>query len=153
MVAIGFILFFVMVWAAVLWRQGRLYNHRPFLRTLMVLHPLGFIATELGWMTTEVGRQPWLVYNLMRTSEGVSPIPAGNVIWSLSLFLIIFAVVGASYFYYVLKTLARGPDLTSPIPLVQRPAGMHSVQEVKGKMEAELSKAPNPKHQITNKSQ
>lgn len=118
MVAIGFILFFVMIWAAVLWRQGRLYNHRLFLKTLMVIHPLGFIATELGWMTTEVGRQPWLVYNLMRTSEGISPIPAGNVIWSLSLFLIIFAVVGASYFYYVFKTLARGPDLTNPIPLI-----------------------------------
>jgi cytochrome d ubiquinol oxidase subunit I len=132
MVAIGFILFFVMIWAAVLWRQGRLYNHRPFLRSLTVLHPLGFIATELGWMTTEVGRQPWLVYNLMRTSEGVSPIPAGNVIWSLILFLIIFAVVGASYFYYVLKTLARGPDLTSPIPLIQRPAGMKSLHRTKG---------------------
>ncbi|OGP91274.1 MAG: cytochrome D ubiquinol oxidase subunit I [Deltaproteobacteria bacterium RBG_16_47_11] len=131
MVAIGFILFFVMVWAVVLWRQGRLYNHRPFLRTLMVLHPLGFIATELGWMTTEVGRQPWLVYNLMRTSEGVSPIPAGNVIWSLSLFLIIFPVIGASYFYYILKTLARGPDLASPIPLIQRPAGMQPLMNSK----------------------
>ena len=128
MVAIGFILLFVMLWAAVLWRRGHLYDHRPFLRTLMVLHPLGFIATQLGWVTTEVGRQPWLVYNLMRTSEGVSPIPAGNVIWSLSLFLIIFPVIGASYFYYVLKTLARGPDLASSIPLVQRPAGMKSLQ-------------------------
>jgi cytochrome d ubiquinol oxidase subunit I len=124
MVAIGYILFFMMVWAAVLWRRGRLYNHRPFLRTLLVLHPLGFVATELGWITTEVGRQPWLVYHLMRTAEGISPIPAGNVIWSLSLFLIIFTIIGASYFYYVLKTLARGPDLASPIPPIQRPAGM-----------------------------
>src|SRR4030066_341609 len=128
MVAIGFILFFAMVWAAVLWRRGRLYDHRPFLRTLLVLHPLGFVATELGWVTNEVGRQPWLVYNLMRTSEGGSPIPAGNVIWSLSLFLIIFTIIGASYFYYVLKTLPRGPDLATPIPLVQRPAGMKSLQ-------------------------
>ncbi len=128
MVAIGFILFFVMVWAAVLWRRGRLYNHRPFLRTLLVLHPLGFVATELGWITTEVGRQPWLVYHLMRTAEGISPIPAGNVIWSLSLFLIIFTIIGASYFYYVLKTLARGPDIASPIPPIQRPAGMKSLQ-------------------------
>jgi cytochrome d ubiquinol oxidase subunit I len=128
MVAIGYILFFMMVWAAVLWRRGRLYNHSPFLRTLLVLHPLGFIALELGWITTEVGRQPWLVYHLMRTAEGISPIPAGNVIWSLSLFLIIFTIVGASYFYYVLKTLARGPDLASPIPPVQRPAGMKSLQ-------------------------
>jgi cytochrome d ubiquinol oxidase subunit I len=129
MVAIGFILFFVMVWAAVLWGRGRLYNHQPFLRTLLVLHPLGFVATELGWITTEVGRQPWLVYHLMRTAEGISPIPAGNVIWSLSLFLIIFTIIGASYFYYVLKTLARGPDLASPIPPIQRPAGMQPLQE------------------------
>jgi cytochrome d ubiquinol oxidase subunit I len=96
---------------------------------LIVVHPLGFLASELGWITNEVGRQPWVVYNLMRTAEGVSPIPAGNVIWSLSLFLIVFIVVGASYFYYVLKTLARGPDLSSPVPPIQRPAGMQSFQE------------------------
>jgi cytochrome d ubiquinol oxidase subunit I len=153
MVAIGFILLFVMVWAGVLWRRGRLYSHRPFLRTLLILHPLGFVATELGWVTNEVGRQPWLVYNLMRTSEGVSPIPAGNVVWSLSLFLIIFIVVGTSYFYYVLKALRTGPDMSSPIPPIQRPAGMRALQEVMGKMEGEPSKAPNSKHQITNKSQ
>jgi cytochrome d ubiquinol oxidase subunit I len=137
MVAIGFILLLVMVWAAVLWRRGRLYNHRPFLRTLLVLHPLGFVATELGWMTNEVGRQPWLVYNLMRTAEGVSPIPAGNVIWSLSLFLIIFVVVGTSYFYYVLKTLRTGPDRSSPLPPIQRPAGMQALQETKSAAQVE----------------
>jgi cytochrome bd ubiquinol oxidase subunit I len=129
MVAIGFILFFVMVWAAVLWRRGRLYENRPFLWTLLLIHPLGFLATELGWITNEVGRQPWVVYHLMRTAEGISPIPAGNVIWSLSLFLIVFIVIGASYFYYVLKTLDRGPDLSSTIPPVQRPAGMQTLQD------------------------
>ena len=128
MVAIGFFLLFVMIWAAVLWWRGRLYENRPFLKTLWVVHPLGFFATEFGWITNEVGRQPWLVYNLMRTSEGVSPIPAGNVIWSLSLFLIIFAVIGASYFYYVLKTLRIGPDLSSPIPPIQRKAGMQPLK-------------------------
>ncbi len=129
MVAIGFILFFVMVWAGVLWRRKRLYENRPFLWTLIIVHPLGFLATELGWITNEVGRQPWLVYNLMRTSEGISPIPEGNVIWSLSLFLITFAVIGASYFYYIMKTLDRGPDLSSPIPPIQRPAGMRPLQD------------------------
>lgn len=137
MVAIGFILLFVMSWAAILWRQGRLYVSRPFLRTLMIIHPLGFIATELGWITAEVGRQPWLVYNLMRTAEGISPIPPGNVIWSLSLFLIIFLVIGTSYLYYVLKTIRRGPDLSSPIPPVQRLAGMKPLKEVKGGVEVE----------------
>jgi cytochrome d ubiquinol oxidase subunit I len=131
MVAIGFVLLLVMIWAAVLWRRGRLYSYRPFLRTLLVLHPLGFVATELGWVTNEVGRQPWLVYNLMRTTEGVSPVPAGNVIWSLSLFLVIFIVVGTSYIYYVLKTLRTGPDTSSPIPPIQRPAGMQALRDMR----------------------
>ena len=124
MVGIGFVLLGIMVWAAVLWRRGRVYERRPFLRTLVMAHPLGFIATELGWITTEVGRQPWLVYQLMRTSEGVSPIPAGNVIWSLALFLIIFPAIGATYLYFILGTLRKGPDITSPIPRIQRMAGM-----------------------------
>ncbi len=128
MVGIGFILFGIMVWAAVLWRRGRFYERRSFLTTLVMAHPLGFIATELGWITTEVGRQPWLVYQLMRTSEGVSPIPAGNVIWSLALFLVIFPAIGASYLYFILRTLGQGPDVTSPIPRIQRMAGMEPLQ-------------------------
>ena len=103
----------------------------------MIAHPLGFLATELGWLTTEVGRQPWIVYNLMKTTEGISPIPAGNVVWSLILFLIVFPVVGAIYFFYVLKTLHRGPDLSSPIPPVQRPVGMETLAQVKKNKETE----------------
>ena len=129
MVGIGFGLLAVMAWALFLWRKGRLFESRPFLRTLLLIHPLGFLAVELGWITTEAGRQPWLVYNLMRTSEGVSPIAPGNVVWSLSLFVLIFLLVGGSYFYYVLKTLRLGPDVSSPIPPIQRPAGMQPLQE------------------------
>jgi len=131
MVAIGFILLMVMIWAAILWQQGRLYENRSFLKTLLVIHPLGFLATEFGWITNEVGRQPWVVYHLVRTSEGVSPIPVGNVIWSLSLFLIIFLVVGTSYLYYVFKTLRTGPDLDSPIPPIQLLVGMQPLREEK----------------------
>jgi cytochrome d ubiquinol oxidase subunit I len=124
MVAIGFLLLLLMGWAFILWLRGRLYEHRAFLWALLILHPLGFVAAELGWTTTEVGRQPWLVYNLMRTGEGLSPIPVGNVLWSLSLFSIVFGAVLASYFYYILKTLRTGPDFSSPIPPIQRMAGM-----------------------------
>jgi cytochrome d ubiquinol oxidase subunit I len=116
-----------MLWAALLWRRGCLLSSRSFLWTLLIIHPLGFVATEFGWITTEVGRQPWLVYNLMRTAQGISPIPAGNVLWSLGLFLIILPVIGAVYFFYVLKALHRGPDLSSPIPPVQLPAGMKAL--------------------------
>jgi len=129
MVVIGFILFTVMAWAFLLWRKGKLYEYRPFLWTLLIVHPLGFIAVETGWITTEMGRQPWLVYNLMRTAEGVSPIQPGNVVWSLSLFLIIFAAIGLTYSFYIMKMIGQGADVSSPIPDVQRPAGMRVLMD------------------------
>jgi len=129
MVAIGFLYLFIMLWAALLWKRKRLFSSRRFLWVLVAMQPLGFIATETGWIVTEVGRQPWVVYGLIRTSNTVSPIPAGNVVWSISLFLLFFALIGASYFYYVLTTLRRGPDLSSPVPPVQRPTGMRPFQE------------------------
>jgi cytochrome d ubiquinol oxidase subunit I len=128
MVAIGFLFLLVMIFAAYFWWRGRLFQNRSFLRTLVVIQPLGFVATVLGWITTEMGRQPWLVYNLMRVSEGVSPIPAGNVLWSLALFLMIFPILFVSYFHYVFKTLRGGPDLKTPIPPIQRPAGMLALE-------------------------
>ena len=129
MVAIGTIFLLIMIWAAALWRKGKLFETRLFLWALVAIQPLGFLATELGWVTTEMGRQPWLVYNLFRTTEGVSPIPVGNVVWSLSLLFIIYPIIGGSYLFYVLKTLRRGPDLSSPIPPIQRPAGMRALRD------------------------
>jgi cytochrome d ubiquinol oxidase subunit I len=129
MVAIGFLFAGIIMWALVLWRRKRLYDSRRFLQTLVLVQPLGFIATLMGWITAEVGRQPWVVQGLMRTAEGVSPIAAGNVVWSLTFFLGFFGLVGASYFYYIFKTLGRGPDLASPIPPVQRPTGMRSLEK------------------------
>ena len=124
MAGIGFLMLALMIWAAFLWRRKRLFESRAFLKTLVFAQPLGFIATVAGWVTAEVGRQPWVVYGLMRTADGVSPIAAGNVIWSLVLFFFCFVLIFISYFYYVLTTLNRGPDLTSPVPPVQRPIGM-----------------------------
>jgi cytochrome d ubiquinol oxidase subunit I len=129
MIGIGTLLVLVMAWGFFLWRKGRLFEYRPFLWTLLIIHPLGFLAIEAGWITTEAGRQPWLVYGLMRTAEGISPIPPGDVIWSLSLFLIIFAAIGSIYAYFVLKTIRRGPDVSSPIPAIQLPVGMRPLQD------------------------
>jgi cytochrome d ubiquinol oxidase subunit I len=129
MFAVGALYLLLMLWAGYLWRRGKLFENLLFLLCLVLVQPLGFLATQLGWITAEMGRQPWLVYNLMRVSEGLSPIPAGNVAWSLILFLIVFPLIGGSYFFYGLKTLWRGPDLESPIPPIQRPAGMRPLQE------------------------
>lgn len=123
MAGIGFLFLGVMIWAAFLWLRGRLFDYHPFLRTMVILQPLGWLAVETGWLTSEAGRQPWLVYNLLRTSEGTSPIQSGNVVWSLALFIIVFTAIGGSYFYYMTRTLLNGPDPSTPIPPVQRPAG------------------------------
>jgi cytochrome d ubiquinol oxidase subunit I len=129
MAGIGTVYLLIMIWALFLWQKGKLYDYRPFLWTLLITHPLGFLAIETGWITTEAGRQPWLVYNVMRTAEGTSPIPPGNIIWSLSLFLIIFASVGSIYSFYIVKMIGCGPDVSSPIPPVQLPAGMKPLKE------------------------
>ena len=129
MIAIGTLYVLVMVWAFFLWRRGTCFEHRPFLRTLLIVHPLGFLGVEAGWITTEAGRQPWLVYNLMRTADGISPVPAGSVVWSLTLFLIIFAAIGSIYSYYVYGMIRQGPDVSSPIPAVQLPAGMRRLKD------------------------
>lgn len=137
MAGIGFIFLAVMVWAGILWPRRRLFQNHLFLQTLVAIQPLGWLAVELGWVTAEAGRQPWLIYNLVRTSEGTSPIAAGNVIWSLGLFVIIFLSIGGSYFYYVLKTLRAGPDLASLIPPIQRLAGIKALEKLHGPVEGE----------------
>ncbi len=129
MIAIGTLYFLMMIWAFLLWRKGALFTNRPFLWTLLFVHPLGFLAVETGWLTTEVGRQPWLVYNLFRTAQGVSPVMPGNVVWSLILFVIIFAAVGSIFSYFVYRIIEQGPDIESSIPSVQRPAGMRPLKD------------------------
>ena len=135
MVGIGFLFFVIMLWAGYLKWKKRLFESPVFLITLVAAQPLGFVAVILGWVTTEMGRQPWVVYGLMRTADGVSPIPAGNVIWSLSLFIVFFALIGATYFFFILRTLKSGPYFESPIPPLQLPAGMRPHKETLGTVE------------------
>lgn len=126
MVAIGFLFFGLMLWAGYLALRRRIFDTPLFLKALVAIQPLGFAATILGWLTAEIGRQPWVVYGVMRTSEGASPIAPGNVVWSLIMFGLFFGVIGASYFYYTIQTLQKGPDFDSPIPRVQRLADLQS---------------------------
>ncbi len=129
MVGIGFLFFVLMLWAGHLWLRRRLFDSPMFLKALVVVQPFGFAATILGWVTAEMGRQPWLVYGVFRTSEGASPIAPGNVVWSLIMFGLFFGVIGASYFYYTIQTLQKGPEFDSPIPHVQRLADLQSADK------------------------
>lgn len=75
MVAIGIWLALLGLWAAFLWMRHRLFDSRAFLSAMWWSTPLGFIALEAGWMVTELGRQPWIIHGIMRTSEAVTPMP------------------------------------------------------------------------------
>ncbi len=122
MVAIGFWLFFLMALGAWYWRRGRLVvegiaQRRTFLKLWIFSIPLGFIATEAGWMVREIGRQPWVIYHLMRTSEGVSPnLNAAVVATTTVIFTTLYIVFGVLFIYFTYRIIVKGPDLTSPVP-------------------------------------
>jgi cytochrome d ubiquinol oxidase subunit I len=78
---------------------------------LMLSFPLPFVANTAGWMTAELGRQPWLVYGLLRTSEGVSPrVSAGNGLFTLLGFMGLYAVLSLAFVLLAAREIAHGPD-------------------------------------------
>ena len=114
MVGIGMIMIAVGITGAILWLTGRLFTTRWFLHVLTYVSPLGFLAVLAGWFTTEVGRQPWTVYGVLRTADAVSPVSGGSVLTSLILFVIVYGIVFGAGVYYIGQLVKRGPDLTPP---------------------------------------
>jgi cytochrome d ubiquinol oxidase subunit I len=115
MVGLGFLMLGLGAWAG--WRRwgGRLYDDRRLLRAAILMGPTGFVALLAGWVTTEVGRQPWTVYGLLRTADSASPIQAPAVAASLTAFVVVyFAVFGAGVFY-LLRLMRRPPEAPSDI--------------------------------------
>ena len=93
-----------------LWRK-KLFTARPVLWVLMLAFPFPIIANTAGWMTAELGRQPWLVYNLLRTADGTSTmVSAGNGLFTLLGFLGIYFLIGVLFLFLVVRLIARGPD-------------------------------------------
>jgi cytochrome bd ubiquinol oxidase subunit I len=125
MVGLGLAMIGLGFWGAVLWWRGRLGYSRLFLRAAMLMAPTGFVTVIAGWTTAEVGRQPWVVYGLMRTSDAVSPVAAGSVSASLLMFLVVYAVVFAAGALYILRLIAEGPvtGAAQPPPTIQRAPG------------------------------
>ena len=87
------------------------YTNRLFLSLAALTIPLPFLANELGWVTAEVGRQPWIVYNLLRTSEGYSAtVPAVQVLISIIMFTAVYALLFAAWIFLLRKEVGRGPE-------------------------------------------
>jgi cytochrome d ubiquinol oxidase subunit I len=98
-----------------LWR-GKLYTSRWVLWPILLSFPLPYIANTAGWMTAEIGRQPWLVYNLIRTSQGYSThVGAGTSLFSLLGFLGMYTVLSILWVMLVYNIIEKGPQAAVPL--------------------------------------
>lgn len=109
MVLIGFWMVFIAWRGYYLHRKGRLDESRGFLRMCAASLPIGFIAILAGWFTTEIGRQPWVVQDLMRTADAASPLPGGTVAASLVGFVVAYTIIFGFGVYYLAKIVRIGP--------------------------------------------
>jgi len=112
MVGIGVIMLLMAVAGQLLRLRGRLWDAVWFLRLAQWVAPLGFVAVICGWIVTEVGRQPWTVYGLVRTADSVSPSLTGaNVAWSLALYVIVYLVMFPTGIAFIAGLVRRGPQV------------------------------------------
>lgn len=110
MVGLGTIFVAVAALAVLMLLLKRLYESRTVLWLLLLAMPFPYIANEAGWVTTEVGRQPWIIYGIMRTSEAASPtVAGGETIFTLIGFAGMYFILGVLFLYLVLREIGEGP--------------------------------------------
>ncbi|MGI3778292.1 MAG: cytochrome ubiquinol oxidase subunit I [Janthinobacterium lividum] len=127
MVGLGMLMLLVGAVAALQRWRGRLYDTRLLLWGVIAMAPSGFAALLLGWITTEVGRQPFTVYGLMRTTESVSPIAAPGLAASFLAFIVVYAIVYTAGFIFLLRLAAQPPQVGEsgpPTGIPTRTAGI-----------------------------
>ena len=111
MIALGFLFILVFLVALLMHRRGSLERSRWLLWVLMACIPLSILAINMGWTAAEVGRQPWIVQGLLRTSEGVSPLVSAGQIWTtIGLFVLIYLVLFIAWLRIFLGIIKKGPD-------------------------------------------
>jgi cytochrome d ubiquinol oxidase subunit I len=120
MVGLGTFFIALTLLALIYWWRGTLFNQR-WLMWIFVFAVIGpYIANELGWVAAEVGRQPWIVQGLLKTSDAYSPaVSAGQVLGSITMFGLIYALLFAIFLYLLNAKIQHGPEL----PAAAAPAG------------------------------
>jgi cytochrome d ubiquinol oxidase subunit I len=116
MVGVGMMMILTGVFAVLLHWKKRLFDSRWFQCWCMMLTPAGFIAVLSGWFVTEIGRQPYLVYNTLLTSESISPVAGVHVGLSLIAFVVIYFFVFGSGSYYIIRLIKKGPVAEGETP-------------------------------------
>ncbi|CAM2764462.1 cytochrome ubiquinol oxidase subunit I [Legionella worsleiensis] len=110
MVGIGLLMLLTAVVGVYLRFKGRLFKSPWFYKWSLALAPAGFIASIAGWLTAEIGRQPWVVYSLMKTKDAVSFVGYEEVLISFTLLIVVYGIVFGFYLYYLFKLIAHGPE-------------------------------------------
>jgi cytochrome d ubiquinol oxidase subunit I len=108
MVGAGFAMAGLGLWGALLsWRRGTIFDSIWFMRALVAAAPLGLIAVEAGWVVTEVGRQPWIIYGVMRTADAVTPMPGLTV--TFALYSILYLFLGTTVVFLLWRQVMQSP--------------------------------------------
>jgi cytochrome bd ubiquinol oxidase subunit I len=110
MVAIGLSMLALVFWSLVQWRREKISQSKVLLRAWTVMTPTGFIAVLAGWYTTEIGRQPYLIYGLLRTTDAASAVDSTSVLTSLLVFGCVYLFVFSAGVWYLFKLLRKGPQ-------------------------------------------
>lgn len=113
MLAIGFLFLAIAIYGLFLRIKGQLFNKPLFNKLCVVISPLGFISSIAGWLVAESGRQPWVVYNMMRTVNAVSHVPMHQVLTSLVMFILVYGLVFSFYLFFLFKLIQKGPEAIS----------------------------------------
>jgi len=106
---------------ALLRPRGRLFDSRRYQRFVLAMGPAGFAALLAGWITTEAGRQPWVVYGVLRTADAVSPVTSQSVSLSLMTLVITYCIVFGTGIYYILRLIHQGPPSPDARPRPMSP--------------------------------
>ncbi len=121
MVALGTYMAVVALWAgAVVWGKrkgergkGVLAEHRRLMQAIALATPMGFVATEAGWMATELGRQPWVIYGVMRTKDAVTPMP--GLVVPLVVFTLLYCFLGVIVAWLLYRQIVRSPNVPEAV--------------------------------------
>ena len=106
---VGLSMYFALMTVLGWFKRNRLVESPLYLKLMLFSIPLPYIANELGWMLAEVGRQPWIVYGLMKTSDAASPVAGSQVMTSLIAFILVYGLLGAVGFYLISSHVKKGP--------------------------------------------
>lgn len=109
MLAVGFFMIAAALFGAFLWWRGMLFETAWYLRVIAQCWWIGFVAVIAGWVVTESGRQPWIVYGMLRTADATSPVPGATIAGTLALFVVAYCIVFWFGIYYINRLIAHGP--------------------------------------------